>query len=78
MDRERAGRVLEFLVIGVLMGVTEDVIAITVTTDAALTPATIGIVVVVAIPFAVLSELVVDHPTFVYFERVVDRLVPGG
>ncbi|MEF8902910.1 MAG: hypothetical protein V5A29_03090 [Haloarculaceae archaeon] len=49
------------------MGVTEDVIAIAMTTDVEISPEMVGVV-VVALPFAVLSELVVDHPAFGYFE----------
>lgn len=55
------------------MGVTEDVIAITVTTDAEITVEAVGVVLLVAIQFAFRSELVVDHPGFGYFERVVER-----
>ncbi|MFB6159743.1 MAG: hypothetical protein ABEJ61_01030 [Haloferacaceae archaeon] len=72
MDERRLARFVEFLVIGIGMGVVEDVVAIAVTTDAAITPATIGVVVLVAFPFAFLSELVVDHPAFEYFERLVE------
>jgi len=52
------------------MGVTEDVIAIAMTTDVEISPEMVGVV-VVALPFAVLSELVVDHPAFGYFEQLV-------
>jgi hypothetical protein len=54
------------------MGVTEDIIAIAVTTDAEITPETLGIVLFIVVPFAIVSELVVDHPTFGYFERVAE------
>lgn len=43
------------------MGVPEDLIAIAVTTEVEITPEMIGVVVAVSLPFAVLSELVVDQ-----------------
>lgn len=73
MDSQRIARFIEFLFIGIGMGVTEDIIAIAVTTDADITPEMIGIAVVVALPFAVLSELVVDHPAFGYFEQMIEH-----
>lgn len=54
-------RLLEFFIIGVVMGVIEDVLAIMLATDAKLTPQVILTALVVALPFAVISELVVDH-----------------
>ena len=53
------------------MGVTEDVIAIAMTTDVEISSEMVAIIVAVALPFAVLSELVVDHPAFGYFEQLV-------
>lgn len=57
----RMGRMLEFFIIGVVMGVVEDIIAVSVSTDASITWNLILIVTLVAIPFAIISELVVDH-----------------
>lgn len=73
MDAERVARFVEFLIIGIMMGVTEDIIAIMVATDAEVTVEMVGIIVLVAVPFAALSELVVDNPAFGYFERFVER-----
>lgn len=70
MNHGRLKRLLEFLVIGIVFGVTEDVLAVVLTTDAEITPEMIGLIVVIAVPFAVLSELVVDHPRFVQFDRL--------
>lgn len=61
---ERAQRTLEFLVVGLLMGVTEDLLAVWLTTGEPITWSVLGIVVAVAVPFAFLSEYVVDHPKF--------------
>lgn len=60
MDNERVERFLEFLVIGVVMGVFEDLIAVKLSTGATIDPKLTVIVLVVAIPFAAFSELVVD------------------
>ena len=57
----RLGRVLEFFIIGVVMGIVEDIIAVTISTGASITWKVILVVTLVAIPFAIISELVVDH-----------------
>jgi len=57
-------RILEFFVIGIVFGVTEDFIAIKVAAGATSTLDTIKVAFWVALPFAIFSELVVDHPGF--------------
>ena len=57
----RLGRLLEFFIIGVVMGIVEDVIAVAISTGASITWKVILVVTLVAIPFAIISELVVDH-----------------
>lgn len=57
-------RFIEFLFIGVFVGVIEDLIAIYFTTDAHIDPEMILVVFLIALPFAFLSEVVVDHPKF--------------
>lgn len=69
--RQRLIRFLEFLVIGVAMGLVEDLLAIVLATDAKLEPQVILIVLLVSIPFAALSELIVDHPRF--WEKLMPR-----
>lgn len=69
--RQRLIRFLEFLVIGVAMGLVEDLLAIALATDAKLEPQVILIVLLVSIPFAAMSELVVDHPRF--WEKLMPR-----
>lgn len=61
---ERTQRTMEFLVIGLVMGVTEDLLAVWLSTGEPITWSVLGIVIVVALPFAFLSEYVVDHPKF--------------
>jgi len=66
MSRKRRSfvRFLEFFVIGVLFGLGEDLLAIHFATDVTIDAKMIGIVFLVALPFAVFTELVVDHPDF--------------
>ena len=62
MDYDRIERFTEFLIIGVLLGTVEDIIAVRVATGEPITFQTVLIIIGVAIPFAAFSELVVDHP----------------
>jgi len=57
-------RFLEFFVIGFALGVGEDLVAIHFGTNATITLDTIFIAALVTLPFAIFSELVVDHPGF--------------
>jgi len=57
-------RILEFLVIGVVFGVIEDLIAINLASGVETFWDTVAVAFWVAVPFAVFSELVVDHPNF--------------
>lgn len=61
---ERTRRTLEFLVIGIFMGVSEDLLAVWLSTGEPITWSVLWIVIAVAIPFAFISEFVVDHPDF--------------
>lgn len=61
---ERTRRTLEFLVIGIVMGVSEDLLAVWLSTGEPITWSVLWIVIAVALPFAFLSEFVVDHPDF--------------
>lgn len=69
-------RILEFLIIGVVMGVVEDVIAIGFATDATIDWRVIWIVLAVALPFAFISEIVVDHPRF--WEKIFSKITNNG
>lgn len=57
-------RIIEFLIIGLTLGVAEDLIAIKSATGAEIDFRVFWAAFLVAFPFAVLSELVVDHPNF--------------
>lgn len=64
MSRTKKIRILEFAVIGVIFGTIEDLLAVSLATDASIDFKVIWIVVAVAIPFAFVSEIIVDHPRF--------------
>ena len=71
--RKKTLRIIEFLIIGVFFGLIEDIIAVEAVAHIRITPRVIFIILAVAIPFAVLSELIVDHPRFwelLWFKRV--------
>lgn len=61
MNRRRLEVFLEFLIFGVIMGIIEDLIAVTLSTGEPLTWKILGIITLVAIPFAAIGELIVDR-----------------
>ncbi len=78
MDKHRVEVFFEFLVFGIAIGVIEDLIAISVATDAVITSKVILIVVFVAIPFAFLGEVLVDKVDFIaLFEKLKDKYFKG-
>jgi uncharacterized membrane-anchored protein len=62
--KKKTLRFIEFFLIGVIMGITEDVIAIWFATGEKITFHVVWVVFLVALPFAIISEYVVDHPRF--------------
>ncbi len=64
MEKIKKLRLLEFVIIGVVMGIIEDLIAITLATDAEINFGVFLTVFAVALPFAFISEIIVDHPNF--------------
>lgn len=64
----------EFLIFGIIIGIVEDILAVKLTTGAAITLRIIGIIVLIAIPFAVLGELVADNIDFVkLYKKIFKR-----
>jgi len=61
----------EFLVFGILIGITEDLIAVTLTTGQIITWKIVGIIVLIAIPFAVIGELLADRIDFIKLYRKI-------
>ncbi|MBI4034183.1 MAG: hypothetical protein HY378_01385 [Candidatus Brennerbacteria bacterium] len=62
--RNKTLRFIEFFLVGVIMGVAEDILAVSLSTGERITFKVIWIVFLVALPFAIISEYVVDHPRF--------------
>lgn len=60
----RTLRLIEFAVVGVVMGTAEDLLAVSLATDDAFSWHILWVVFLVALPFAFISEIVVDHPKF--------------
>ena len=54
----------EFFIVGLVMGISEDLIAIKLATDAKITPDIFIVATLVAIPFAFISEILVDMKVF--------------
>jgi hypothetical protein len=69
--KDKKIRLLEFLLIGLVMGIGEDLLAIFLATDAEINFKVIYVVLIVAFPFAFISELVVDHPRF--WEKILPK-----
>lgn len=57
-------RILEFVVAGILLDLVENLVVVRTATGRLLAWEEIGVAVLVVIPFAVLSELIIDHPRF--------------
>jgi hypothetical protein len=72
--RERIERFTEFLVVGVVLGVIEDMIAVMLVTGESFTLEMLGIIVMVTVPFAAFSELIVDSDEFILVGELVDGI----
>jgi len=57
-------RILEFVLAGILMDLAENAITIKLTTGESLTYEMLFIALAVVVPFAVLTEVIIDHPQF--------------
>ncbi len=66
--------IFEFLLFGIAIGITEDLLAIKLATDASITLKTIGIVILLAIPFALIGEVIFDR---VDFAKIFKRIFEG-
>lgn len=69
MKKKHLERFLEFLLVGVAMGIIEDLIAVKLSTGAIIDLNVLIIVTLVAIPFAAFSELIVDKEDFKFLKR---------
>ena len=57
-------RIIEFIIIGLIANSLDNIIAIRFAAKVSLTPAVLAKLFLFVIPFAILSELIVDHPNF--------------
>jgi hypothetical protein len=57
-------RILEFVIAGLVLDLTENIISIKLATDAELNAKVFLIAFMVVIPFAIVTELIIDHPEF--------------
>lgn len=64
VPRKRLIRFTEFFIVGLMMGISEDLMAIYFATGETITIHIFIIASIVSLPFAFFSELVVDHPNF--------------
>lgn len=66
--------IFEFLIFGIAIGIVEDLIAVKLTTGASITLKMIGIIILIAIPFAILGEIIADRIDFVkIFKRIFEK-----
>lgn len=72
--KQRLERFTEFLVIGVALGVIEDMIAIMLITGESFDLQMLGIVIMVAVPFAAFSELIVDSDEYKITESIAGKI----
>ena len=72
--RDKLERFTEFLIFGLILGVTEDMIAVRLVTGESFTLRMLGLVVMVTIPFAAFSELVVDSDEYKITEKIVEKI----
>ncbi|MEW5747567.1 MAG: hypothetical protein AB1793_02095 [Candidatus Thermoplasmatota archaeon] len=64
VPRKRLMRFTEFFIVGLMMGISEDLMAIYFATGETITIQIVVIASAVSLPFAFFSEMVVDHPDF--------------
>lgn len=57
-------RLIEFLIFGLIFNTLDNLIAVKYGAGAGITPAVLTRILLFVVPFAVLSELIVDHPNF--------------
>ncbi|MFT4867450.1 MAG: hypothetical protein ACI9LV_000043 [Candidatus Nanohaloarchaea archaeon] len=72
--RDKLERFTEFLIFGIILGVTEDMIAVMLVTGESFTLRMLGLVVLVTIPFAAFSELIVDSDEYRITEWIVGKI----
>ncbi len=57
-------RILEFIIAGLLIDLVENMVTVKFATHEPITWQVVGVAFLVVIPFAIITELVIDHPKF--------------
>lgn len=57
-------RILEFIVAGLILDLAENIISIKLTTGAEISLEVFWIALMVVVPFAIITEIIIDHPSF--------------
>ena len=57
-------RILEFIVAGLILDLAENIISIKLTTGTAITANVFWVALMVVVPFAIITEVIIDHPNF--------------
>ena len=71
---ERAEVIFELLIFGIVIGIAEDLLAIKLATDQPINLKVVGIVLVIAIPFAIIGEVIFDRIDFAsIFRRFFEK-----
>jgi len=66
--------IFEFLIFGIVLGITEDLVAIRFIAGERITPEIIGMVILIAIPFAIIGELIFDRINFAeIFKKMFEK-----
>lgn len=74
LNPKRVEVFLVFLVFGTLMGVVEDLLAIKFATECPVTLDSVGVVVLIAVPFAFLGELIINRVDFAQvFKKILGK-----
>ncbi len=72
-------RLAEFFIIGIILGIIEDLIAIWLITGQGITWSVFGVIIAVAVPFAFFNEIVADHPDFwksFVPKKIIEKIIP--
>jgi len=70
LDRAKKIEVtFEFFLFGVIIGIVEDIVAVKVVTGEEITWEVVGIIVLIALPFAILGEIFADNIDFSKYIR---------
>ena len=71
---DKAEVIFELLVFGIVIGIAEDLLAIKLATDQIINWRVVWIVIAVAIPFAIIGEVVFDRIDFAsIFKRIFEK-----